>query len=179
MKPYWKIRIVTTHVLQVRTLEKRHQLKIIQALLVVDRVSVHLFLTSPNVPLTKSVHELLVAYPVNDPIWDCTDSCDILIDTVNSAKVMAGSHIIEPECIFHRSNPAFEDTELFVDVASDTIQEDRIYKFMDNYDKWDNPPNTAVVGIDTGSSHTFTVVNASGSVNESIKSNFWICKRQS
>ena len=66
-----------------------------------------------------------------------------------------------------------------MDVASDTIQEDGLYKFMDNYDKWNNSPDTAIVGIDTGSSHTFTAVNTSGFTNKSIKSDFWIGKRQS
>ena len=37
---------------------------------------------------------------------------------------MAGSHIVKPEYIFRRPNPVFEDIKLFVNMASDTIQED-------------------------------------------------------
>ena len=51
--------------------------------------------TKTNVPSTQNVQELLAAHPVDDPIWDHTDSCDILVDTVNSAEAMAGSHIVE------------------------------------------------------------------------------------
>ena len=64
-------------------------------------------------------------------------------------------------------------------MESDTIQDEGLYQFVDNYDKWDNLPNTAGVNNDMGSSHTFTTVNTSGYANESIKSDFWICKRQS
>ena len=46
-----------------------------------------------NVPSTRSIHELLGAHSVDDPIWDCVNLCDILIDTMNSAKAMVGSHI--------------------------------------------------------------------------------------
>ena len=41
---------------------------------------------------------------------------------------------------------------------------------MDNYDKWDESPNTAGVD-DMGSSHSYTTIT-SGSANESIKSDF-------
>ena len=49
---------------------------------------------------------------------------------------------------------------------------------MDNYDKWDELPNTAGVD-DMGSSYTFTADDTSDSINESIKSNFWIGEHQS
>ena len=54
-------------------------------------------------------------------------------------------------------NPRFEEIELFVDayVPPDNNEDDGMYQFMDNYDKWDDLPNTAGVD-DTGSSHTFT-----------------------
>ena len=47
-----------------------------------------------------------------------------------------------------------------------------MYQFMDDYNKWDESPNTAGVD-DIGSSHIFTTVT-SGSLNKSIKSDFWI-----
>ena len=85
---------------------------------------------------------------------------------------MTGSHIVEPEYIFRRPNPVFEYIKHIVDVAFDTIEEDGLYHFMDNYNKWDHSPNRDVVGIDRRSSHILTAVNTSGSVNESIKSDF-------
>ena len=73
---------------------------------------------------------------MNDPIWDHTNGCDILIDTLNSTENLAGSHIVgQPEQIFRRPDPAFEDIEIFVNVVSDTIQNDRLYHFLDNYNK--------------------------------------------
>ena len=49
---------------------------------------------------------------MNNPIWDCTNACDVLIDTVNSAEALAGRHIVgQPEYIFRRPNPAFDDIE--------------------------------------------------------------------
>ena len=73
---------------------------------------------------------------------------------------------------------SIEYTKHMVDVVSDIIEEDGFYKFMEKYNKWDNLPNTAVVDNDTGSSHTFTAVNTSGSVDESIKSDFGISERK-
>ena len=90
-----------------------------------------------------------------------------------------GSHIVEPEYLFCRPFSAFEDIELYINVLSDTIQDDILYQLMDNYDKWDNFPNTTAVNNDAGVSYTFTTVSASGSANKSIKSDFWIGKRQS
>lgn len=66
-----------------------------------------------------------------------------------------------------------------MDVVSDSIEDDGLCQFMDNYNKWDDSPNTAVVDHDMESSHTFTTVNTSGSTNESIKLDFGISKRQS
>ena len=37
------------------------------------------YVTKTSVPSTQSVHELLAAHPVDNPIWDCTNSRDILI----------------------------------------------------------------------------------------------------
>ena len=103
-----------------------------------------------------------------------------LEDKDNNNTGTAGAHVGETAAyILRRPNPAFKDNELFVDVASDTIQDDGLYKFMDNYNKWDNLPNTAGVDNDTGSSHTFTAVNTSGSAKESIKLCSGIGKRHS
>ena len=63
-------------------------------------------------------------------------------------------------------------------VPPDSSEDDRMYQFMDNYDKCDKSPNTAVAN-DMGSFHTFTAYDASDTTNESIKSDFLISKRQS
>ena len=128
--------------------------------------------------MTQSVHELLTAHLVDDPISDHTNSCDILNDTVNSAEAMAGSRIVEIEYIFRNSNVGFEYIEHVVGMVSNVIEEDGLNEFIEKFDKWDDSLKPAVVDNDTGSSHTFTAVNTSGSVNESIKLDFWISKRQ-
>ena len=107
---------------------------------------------------------------------------------MNSAEALAGSHItqvvdnITPGSTYtlRRHNPRFEDIKIYMDVyvPPDSSENDRIYQFMDNYDKWGKSPNTAGVN-DMGSSHTFTVDNTSDSTNESIKLKFWIGKHQS
>ena len=73
---------------------------------------------------------------------------------------------------FCNSNAGFENIKHVVDVASDIIEVDGLYKFMDKYNKWDDLPSIAIVNIDTGSSHTFTAVITSGSVNKTIKLDF-------
>ena len=60
----------------------------------------------------------------------------------------------------------------------DSNEDEGMYQFMDNYNEWDEPPNTISVN-DMESSHTFTADNTSGSANESIKSDFGISKHQS
>ena len=60
----------------------------------------------------------------------------------------------------------------------DINQDERMYQFMDNYNKWDESPNTFSVN-DMGSSHTFTAADTNDSTNESIKLDFRIGKRQS
>ena len=86
--------------------------------------------TETNGPSTQSIQELLTAHLVSNCIWDHINLCDISIDTVNSAEAMAGSHIVEPEYISCKPNPGFEYIKHVVDVASDTIKEDRLYKFI-------------------------------------------------
>ena len=116
---------------------------------------------------------------MDNPIWDHTNACDVLIDTVNSAEALAGSHIGGSTYTFRRPNPRFEDIKHVVDVASNSIEDDGLYQFMDNSNKWDDLPNIAGINNAMGSSHTFTTVNTSGSTNKSIKLDFWIGKRQS
>ena len=92
-------------------------------------------ITKINIPLTQFVHALLTAHPVEDPIWDRTNSCNILINTVNSAETVAGIHSAEQEYSFHNFNAGFEYTEHNVDVAPNIIEEDRLYKFIDKYNE--------------------------------------------
>ena len=63
-------------------------------------------------------------------------------------------------------------------VPHNSNEDDEIYQFMDNYDKWDKLPNTAGIN-DMGGFHTFTADKISDSTNESIKLDFGIGKRQS
>ena len=54
-----------------------------------DRSSIctHVFkVEEPNVWPTQSVQDMLATHAINDPIRDCTDACDVSIDTVNSAE---------------------------------------------------------------------------------------------
>ena len=44
---------------------------------------------------TQCIQYILTAHPTDDPICDCTNSCDILIDTVISAEAMTGAHIAD------------------------------------------------------------------------------------
>ena len=65
-----------------------------------------------------------------------------------------------------------------VRVSRDSSEDDGMYQFMDNYNEWDESPNTLSVN-DMGSYHSFTAVNTSDSTNESIKSDFRISECQS
>ena len=53
--------------------------------------------TKTVVTLTQCVHDILVEHPINDPIQDCINSCDILIDTVNSTEGMTGANVVGQE----------------------------------------------------------------------------------
>ena len=63
-------------------------------------------------------------------------------------------------------------------VPPDINEVDGLYQFMDNYDRWAESTHTFSAN-DMGRSHTFTAVDTNDSTNESIKSDFWISKRQS
>ena len=82
-----------------------------------------------------------------------------------------------PEDIFRRPNP-MELHTIDAYVPPDINENDGMYQFMDNYNEWDESPNTLSVN-DMGSYHSFTAVNTSDSTNESIKSDFRISECQS
>ena len=42
---------------------------------------------------TRSVEDLLGAYPIDDDIWGETTPSDVSIDTANNEEVMTSSHI--------------------------------------------------------------------------------------
>ena len=44
---------------------------------------------------TRSVEEILRAYPIGDDIWGGINPSEVSIDTANSEEVMTGSHITE------------------------------------------------------------------------------------
>ena len=128
---------------------------------------------------TRYMQDISAAHPVNDPIRDHPNACDVSIDTGDRVEAITGSHIVEPEYIFRRPFHIFEDIELFDNAPSDIIDKDGLYQFMDNYDKWDDSLNTTGVNNYMGISHTITTINTSGSANKSIKSDFGIGERQS
>ena len=82
-----------------------------------------------------------------------------------------------PEYILCRPEP-MELHTINTYVPPDSNEDDRLYQFMDNYDKWDASTNTFSAN-DMGSSHTFMTVYTNDSTNESIKSDFWIGESQS
>ena len=98
---------------------------------------------------------------------------------MNSAEALADNHIVEqlPECFICRPDP-MELLTIDAYMPPDSNEDNEMYQFMDNYDKWDKSLNTVGVN-DTGSSHTFTSDNTSDSTDEYIKSDFWIEERQS
>ena len=57
-------------------------------------------------------------------------------------------------------------------------QDDELYQLMDKYDEWAESTYTFSAN-DMRSSYTFTAANTNDSTIESIKSDFWICERQS
>ena len=121
----------------------------------------------------------MAAHPVSDPILSHTNTCDVSIDTVHSAEDLAGSHIVDqlPEYILRRPD-LMKLLTIDAYVPPGSNEYNRMYQFMNNYNKWDELPNTADVN-DMGSSHTFTVDNTSDYSNESIDSDCLIGKRQS
>ena len=104
----------------------------------------------------------MATHPIDDAIWSRTIPGDVSIDTMNSAEILAGSHITTGSTYtFRRSYP------------HDLIHNDDVSwydgsAFLDNYDKWNKSPNTNSVNNITNDS-----------ANESIKSDFWIGKHQS
>ena len=116
----------------------------------------------------------------DNPIWDRTVACEVSIDTVNSKETLAGIHIVEqlPEYILCRPNPSYELLTVDAYTPPDSSEDDRMYQLIDNYNKWDKSLNK--VGVNNmGSSHIFTTDSTSDSTNDTVKSDFWISKRQS
>lgn len=122
---------------------------------------------------------------MKNPTLDCTDSCDILTDTVNNAEVMIGAHIRDQEYYnqqdqqysFYNSN--IGSTQVELELAPEIIEEDGLCKFMNQYDKLDNTPYSSVFCCDIQSSHTFTSHNKYKSRKKSIKLEFCISESQS
>ena len=117
----------------------------------------------------RSVEELLAAHPVNDAIWSHTNPSDVLIDTANSAEIIASIHITEGSTyMFHRSDPyGLPDATSHVSHKDDMSWYDGS-AFLGSFDNWNELANTD--GDDD-------VTNDSS--NESIKSDFWISEHQS
>ena len=60
------------------------------------KASLDAHISETNQPLSRpsrTVDEILGAYPVNDDFWDNTNPTDVSIDTANNEEKMAGSYI--------------------------------------------------------------------------------------
>ena len=70
-------------------------------------------------PISRTVEQILGAYPIDDDFWENTNPTDVSIDTVNSEEQMAGSHItkfhtpedkeITPEDTLSQENEHFDN----------------------------------------------------------------------
>ena len=82
------------------------------------------------------------AHPIDDAIWGRTDSSGISINTPNSTKIIAGSHIREGQTfIFCRSDPhELLHVAAHVPRKDDFSWYDRS-DFLDNYHDWNKSPN--------------------------------------
>ena len=83
---------------------------------------------------TRSVGNLLGAHSIDDAIWGDTDPCDVLIDTMNSAEIMASSHITEENTFTFRRS----DQHKLLNIAANVPRKDgplRYYEpdFLVNY----------------------------------------------
>ena len=117
----------------------------------------------------RSVEELLAAYPVNDTIWSRSNPSGVSIDTVNSAELIAGSHIREGSTYaFEKSDPyGLLDTTSHVSHKDDMSWYDGS-AFLDSFT--DSSKSEDTIGDDD-------VTN--NSTSGSIKSDFCIGERQS
>ena len=110
----------------------------------------------------------MAAHPVDDAIWSHTNPSDVSIDTVNSAEIIAGSHITEDSTYsFERSYPFG-----LIDTPSHVLDEDDMswydgLAFIDNFT--DSSESTDTFGDYV--THELT--------SESNKSDFRIGERQS
>ena len=110
----------------------------------------------------------MAAHPFDDAIWSHTNPSDVSIDTVNSAEIIAGSHITED------STYAFERLYPFglIDTPSHVSDEDDMswydgLAFIENFTD------------SSESTDTFGDYVTHESTSESNKSDFRIGERQS
>ena len=87
--------------------------------------------TKPDIWPAQSVQDIFAAHPIG--IWSHTNTCDVLIDTMNSAETLVDSHIIQhnitQESIYtlRRPNPRFELFTVNAYVPPDSSEDDRMY----------------------------------------------------
>ena len=61
-------------------------------------IGVHISdVTKTIVRPTQCVQDILAAHSIDNPIWNCTDTCDISIETSNNTEAMAGAHVANQE----------------------------------------------------------------------------------
>ena len=111
----------------------------------------------------------MVAHPVDDAIWSHSNPSEVSIDTVNSAELIAGIYITEGSThVFDRSDPhGLLDTTSHVSHEDDMSWYDRS-AFLDSFTDLNKLEDT--IGDDDVTNNP---------TSESIKSDFWIGKRQS
>ena len=110
----------------------------------------------------------MVAHPVDDAIWSCSNPRDVSIDTANSAEMIAGSYITEGLTYTFERLYSFR----LIDMPPHELNEDD----MSWYD------GSALLDSFTDSSkseNTFGDDVTHDSTSESTKSDFRIGERQS
>ena len=53
--------------------------------------------TTTVVSSPQCIQENLVSHPFNNPIWDQTNLCYVLVNAINSAEGLAGAHFTDQE----------------------------------------------------------------------------------
>ena len=97
-----------------------------------------------------SVESLLGAHFINDDIWGGNDLCNVSIDTLNNAKIIAGSQITEEHIFIFCRSDLHELLNVIVHVPCEFFwsQYFELY-FPDNYHDWNQSPN-AINTINSG-----------------------------
>ena len=135
-------------------------------------IGAHVYeVTKPDVWPAQSIQDILAAHPIDDSIWSHPNVCDFSIITVNSTEALAGIHTGESTYTLHRPNPRFELITVDAYVPPDSSEDDKMYQFMDNYDKWGELPNTAGAN-DMESFNKFT---AADTMILQMSLSSWIC----